>query len=518
MPLILNKSLKISIISLAILILLYITIKFGAEWYISSQLTKKINQDNQLFQVNIENTRFHLYNLSLDLYGINLEAVDKQNSSISGTIAHLDLGSFNLTNFIFNEVIETEAIIITQPDLNFYLKKAEKKSKSESSSGMFSQNVFDKIKVNSIVLRQADFDLSGSMKGNLNMHSFSIENIVLDSASVAGKIPFNYDSALVRIDSLSLQPDSLYRLSTGKIRLARNQLKISGFQYQPQFSKSDYASVFPQRKPMYDVFIDSLTLDSLHWKLPKGQPMQFIVGMLDMDSLNLQMYIDKRVPRDADKKRPMPSQSLKEAPFILTVNQIKTERSKFLYQIQPEKAAETADLFFNGLSMNATNITNDSSLLSNNPQAAFNFDAMFMGAGNLQASFTFNLARQDYPFTAQGNLQPMNFMALDPLLAPLMSVEVDGNLNNFTYNFNGNKEEASGTVDMAYQNMQLNFEEKPGESAPFLQLLSSLVAKNNLQKDNSSHADVSFTKEDERSFFYYWWSGIRKGVRKIVLP
>ena len=513
-----NKSLKIPLIILAILVLLYITIKFGTEWYISSQLTKKINQDNQLFQVKIENTRFHLYNLSLDLYGISLEAVDKSNSSISGSIAHLDLGSLSLTNFIFNEVIETEAIIITQPDLNFYLKKTENKSKSESSAGMFSQNVFDKINVNNIELRQADFDLSGSMKGNLKMHSFSIENIVLDSASVAGKIPFNYDSALVKIDSLSLQPDSLYRLSTGKVRLARNQLKISDFQYQPQFSKNDYASVFPQRKPMYDVFIDSLTLDSLHWKLPQGQPMQFVVGMLDMDSLNLQMYIDKRVPRDADKKRPMPSQALKEAPFILTINQIQTERSKFLYQIKPEKATETADLFFNGLSMNASNITNDSSLLKSNPQASFNFDAMFMGTGNLQASFTFNLVRQDYPFTAKGNLQPINFRALDQLLAPLMSMEVNGDLNNFTYDFSGNNEEASGTVDMAYENMQLNFEEKPGESAPFLQLLSSLIVKNNLQKNNSSHAEVSFTKEEERSFFYYWWSGIRKGVRKTVLP
>ena len=99
-----------------------------------------------------------------------------------------------------------------------------------------------------------------------------------------------------------------------------------------------------------------------------------------------------------------------------------------------------------------------------------------------------------------------------------MSMEVNGDLNNFTYDFSGNNEEASGTVDMAYENMQLNFEEKPGESAPFLQLLSSLIVKNNLQKNNSSHAEVSFTKEEERSFFYYWWSGIRKGVRKTVLP
>jgi len=35
---------------------------------------------------------------------------------------------------------------------------------------------------------------------------------------------------------------------------------------------------------------------------------------------------------------------------------------------------------------------------------------------------------------------------------------------------------------MAYQDMQLIFEEEPGESAPFLKALSSLIAENNLKK------------------------------------
>ncbi len=513
-----NKPLKISLIIFAILIFLYITIKFGTEWYISDQLTKKINHDNQLFQVKIENTRFHLYNLSLDLYDIHFQPVDESSTSISGTIDHLDLGSISLFDFIFNGIIETEAIIIAEPVLDIKIKKSEKSKKKESSAGMFKQDIFDKIRVNKFLVKNADFDLSGTMDGNLNLRSFSLENIVLDSASMADKIPFNYDSAVVRIDSLSLMPDSLYLLSTEQVSLVRNQLKISGFHYKPQFQKSEYATVFPKRKPMYDVFIDAITMDSLHWKLPEGQPMQFVVGMLDLDSLNLQMYIDKHVPRDADKIRPMPSKALQQAPFVLTINQMKADRSNFLYQIQPKDVAETADLFFTNLSINATDISNDSSILANNPDASFNFDSQFMGAGNLQASFTFNMAQQDYPFSAAGNLQPMRFSALNQLLAPLMSIEVDGNLNNFTYNFSGNNETASGTVDMAYQNMQLVFEEKPGESAPILQALSSLVLDNNLEENNSSQAEVTFNKEDERSFFYYWWSGIRKGIKEIVLP
>jgi hypothetical protein len=71
---------------------------------------------------------------------------------------------------------------------------------------------------------------------------------------------------------------------------------------------------------------------------------------------------------------------------------------------------------------------------------------------------------------------------------------------------------------MAYQDMQLIFEEEPGESAPFLKALSSLIAENNLKKNNSSNAEVSFNKTETRSFFYYWWSGIRSGIKDIVLP
>lgn len=514
-----NKPLKISIIVLVILIFLYITIKFATEWYISNQLTKKVNQDNELFQLKIENTRFQLFNLSLDLYDINLQPVDSSNSSISGSIGHLDLGSLSLFNFIFNEVIETKAIVINEPDLDIFMKKSSGKAKNDSSSsGMFSQNIFDKIKVNRIELSQVDLNLSGSMKGNLKMHSFSLQNIVLDSTSIAGKVPFNYDSAVVEIDSLTMQPDSLYRLKTGQISFARNHLKINGFHFQPLFSKSEYASVFPERKPRYDVYIEAIGFDSLHWELPGNEPMHFTVGLLNLDSLNLQMYINKQVPRNADKIRPMPAKALREAPFILTINQVNAQKSKFLYQIQPKDEAGPADLFFANLNMNASNITNDSIILTNNPQASFNFDAMFMGAANLQASFLFNQAQPDYPFSAEGNLRNMNFAALNQLLAPLMSMEVDGNLNSFTYDFKGNNKTANGTVDIAYQNMQLVFEEKPGESAPFLKSLSSLVAENNLKTDNNSKSEVSFSKPEERSFFYYWWSGIRKGVKQTVLP
>lgn len=502
------------------MVILYITLKFGAEWYIGSKLTEKINKDNQLFQVNVENTRVNVFSREVNLYDIVFTPVDSNSSSIEGTLQSLSLGSFDISNFLFNEIIESEAIILKQPKLNVNLKKSDnkEKEKNKSSKGLFSQNIFEKIKVHRILLQEANVDFSGSLNSNLQLRSFSLQNIVVDSASMAGKVPFNYDSVIVKIDSLSLQPDSQYKLSTGKINLAQHQLEIDEFSFDPQFTKSEYSSRFPERKPMYDVYIKKIIFDSLYWQLPGGHPMNFTVGNIDMDSLNLQMYIDKNVPRNADKIRPMPSKALADASFLLNINSINTTNSKFLYQIQPKDAANTGDLFFTNLKMNATNITNDSSILADNPEARFDFDAKFMGAGNLKAVFTFNLASNDYPFSASGNLAPVNFAALDPLIGPLMSLEANGNLNNLTYNFSGNQESAGGTVDMAYQNMQLIFKEKPGESAPILKALSSLVLENNLKRDNSSNADVSFNKEDTRSFFYYWWSGIRGGIKDIVLP
>ena len=214
----------------------------------------------------------------------------------------------------------------------------------------------------------------------------------------------------------------------------------------------------------------------------------------------------------------MPAKALKDMPFLLTIEEFIVDNSVFLYQIRPEDVDEFADIRFTDLFLHGYHITNDSTLLDEDQESDFDINAKFMNNSNLQASFSFNLVQDDFPFTAEGNLDPMDFSQINAIIRPLLSVETTGNLDNLTYSFDGNENNASGTVDMAYKNLQIIFQEEPNESAPILKALSSVVAENNLKTNNSKVAQVEFNKEEVRGFFYYWWSGIREGIKQTVLP
>jgi len=514
----LKKSLKISLFIVGGLVLLFLIIKFGSEWYISEKLTDKINQDNKMFQVDVEDVEVDLFNQIVTFTSIKFQPVDSSSSSVEGNVDRIELGSFDITGFLFNGVIKTNQIDINAPELTYVARKASKTKKQDSTSGgLFKQDIFDRIKVKKLTIDNGNLKLAGTLKGSYKLDRFSLENIVVDSASMAKKIPFNYDSALMRVDSISYQPDSLYRLASSQITYDAHQLSIQDFQLIPLVDQSQYVETFAKRKPLYDIFTSSILIDSLYWEMPVGEKVSFTTAQLNLDSLNLALFIDKRVPAN-QQKVPMPSQSLQKLPFLMTINAINVNNSILNYSIRPEDNPEVAELVFSDISIDGDHITNDSSLLANQPSANFEINAVFMKKSKFKGSFSFNMVKNDYPFTASGNLAPFLMHQVNSLTRPLLSVELNGSLNNLTYDFSGNSDTASGSVDLAYQDLKITFQEKPNKSAPILQALSELVVNNNVKQANNQVAKVDFDKDPTKGFFDYWWTGLESGIKKTLLP
>ena len=514
-----KKPVKVILIVLGSVVVLWLILKFGAEWYLSDQLTKKINESNQTFQVEVEDVQVSLINQKVILNKVIFHPVDSGTSSVEGTINEVELGSFDITGFLFNGIIKTEEIDINSPRIEYFKrKKSDTTQQKKSSGGLFTQDIFDKIKVKTFSLNDASIKLSGNLRGNLQVGDFTLDNIVVDSTTMTGKLPFNYDSAAIIIDSVAYQPDSLYRISSSQINYSNNSLTISDFNLDALPEKSEFVQIFQQRKPIYHVFSERIILDSLFWHLPANEKMEFTMATLELDSTHIELYVDKRLPVKLNKPKPMPAQALLNLPFLLTIKEFIVDNSVFLYQIRPEDLDELADIRFTDLFLHGYHITNDSTLLDEDQDANFDINAMFMNNSNIEASFSFNLVQNDYPFTAEGNLDPMNFSQINAIIRPLLSVEVNGDLKNLTYTFDGNENNASGTVDLSYEELQIKFAEAPDESAPILKALSSIVAENNLERNNNKVAHVNFEKEKMRGFFYYWWSGIQEGIKHTVLP
>ncbi len=300
-----------------------------------------------------------------------------------------------------------------------------------------------------------------------------------------------------------------------RIGITNRSIDIDSFLVKPVLSRDKFMKAKGKQIDYIEAFIPSLKFRGIDWYT-------FPSPTLRLDKMDIQLvaklYRDKRMPFRQSKEIPLPAHLLHRIPVSLTVDTLEVKKSFVSYEEMPEHGDSTGLIFFDELNARILHLHNNNRL---NVDSRMHATARFMGAGDLDAHFTFPHDTLQ-PYRVAGTLRNMRMSSVNKMLGAAAMIKVEsGTMRNLKFNFTYNNNSSSGDVSLDYEGLKVlslrqNRKNEQSVSRIKTALLNALVLGkkvNEQHKDDFRTGTVSFERDKQRSVFNYWWKSILSGVK-----
>jgi hypothetical protein len=333
-----------------------------------------------------------------------------------------------------------------------------------------------------------------------------------------------------RLNSSHLQPrleaavaastDSLYRVRIGRshFSLLGRSFRIADFELFPD------TAAFALRKQAgrpehtrYRVAAASLRLDGLGlWRFFRRQ---LSAGSAAVDSLRLDIEVDRTLPRGPPTPATLPHQALQEGrPF--RIDRLRITRSQILFTERASDGARFGRLPFTDLEATITNVSNDPVLMSFASPCEIDIRTRFAAASAMLARFQYDLAAKRLNLAYRVSFGRMPAAALNPFLVDLEGVRLrEGMLDSADLNVLVRDDLARGNLKLLYHDLEVETLDKVSRGRGLNDKVQTFIFNHfKLQSENPEDgkpalvAAIRYQRAPETPLFKFLWLTLRGGV------
>jgi hypothetical protein len=250
-----------------------------------------------------------------------------------------------------------------------------------------------------------------------------------------------------------------------------------------------------------------------------------------LEKFNLYAFRDKKPPFQHGVVKPMPITMLRTLPLSLRIQQLNLEQSTIAYEEWNDKTEKQGKVELMVTNSRVKNIKTGTippywigdSLGSDKENPQENTDSLqFLGNGTFMKDIPFqieiNFAYTDTTDGFQVYLLagPASLTTLNSMLPPLASLYIKkGRMSQLKMMVSGDREKASGTMQVRYQGLQIRLLRKGDpEKKGFFAGIAGFLANQFILKHQNQYRVSPFTyyRNEEKSFFNYLVKNITKGI------
>lgn len=372
------------------------------------------------------------------------------------------------------------------------------------------------------------YDLSGDSVIHQAIPSCSIriKNILVDSIHQGQKRLFNADDISIKLDSISFKTkNGLNVISLGEIGLSTgmNQLYVKNFHLIPQYNRYDYTRKLGFQTDRMDIQVGLIKLQRLNLR-ELILNTKLIAGFLEINSLVMDNYRDKRVPRKPGFHPTMPQDGLRNLKIYLKIDTVSLKNGKVTYAEQVNKEAGT--IFFDKIEGMLSGLTNDSVLLQAGLVSELKGTAYLMGKGKLDATVWFNFGDKRNLFTFAANIGPFDLKEINPMLTKLLPAEVkSGKVKQLIIpKVFANNDFARGKLLFYYNNLSVSMKSDKVSTwnsikTGVINFVANDIIVNN---DNPSKSGkmktgiIYFQRDKEKGIINFLWKSTLSGLKSTM--
>jgi len=445
----------------------------------------------EIEEINVSNSKIKLHN-STDFDNINLKIKKINNQK--------------------NNQINIDLIEINKPTIVSH--SFDKKTNSTKNPTQFNEQ----IEIKSIKINEANYTLNATKnkqhKLKVNNINTSLSNVKINAETSLNKIPFVYDTLVVKANSLNSNSDPFYTYNTGNISYNNGNLNVSNFSMKPKLTRDKFVKQLKTERDLY-----TITAAKINGKIDlgfQGNDFYFKSNKINVNQVYANIYRNK-IPPDDNKIKKLYSQILRDLKFILEIQELDIVNSTLDYEEETEKSDKAGKLTFTNFTANIQNI-NSGFKKTKLPDTNINITCNFMNDSKLKAFWSFNpLNRQD-KFNINGSINNFSTERMSPFTRPYLHASVSGLMQEIRFNFNGNNIDAKGTFGLKYENLKVTvYNPKTGKERKTINALGNLLLKSNT-KDEFKEVDIKkVERNQDRSFFNFFWLCIEQGLKQTIL-
>ena len=441
--------LKIFLWFLAVIVLLVgITFAVGYFYYskiIRTYLIETVNRNTKgLYQAEIGSLSLNLIagNITVNRFSLLPDTAYYRAHSNTDTLSPLlikfSINQFRIRGFkvmeaVRNRRIDVKGIHFIGPEVTVFRMKMPPKDTSEKKKEKMTAIPLPKgltsIEIGEFVIENAKLEFVDCSKDSITRNSFptcniTVRHILVDSAHQGKRRLFNADDISIMLGEYSLpMKNGMNKLSFGEIGLstASREVYVKNFHLEPLYNKHDYTRKLGYQTDWADVRISRINFKrmDLHKLLFEGKLM---AGLLQIDSIALDDYRDKRIPPRPGFKPPMPQEGIRKLKTYLRIDTVLLKNGKINYAEQTGEVPGT--LFFDKANVTFTGLTNDSVLLKAGLISELRGTLYLMGTGKIDATVRLNFADMRNSFTFSAQMGPFDLVNVNPMVTNLLPAKV----------------------------------------------------------------------------------------------
>nr|WP_315241374.1 hypothetical protein [uncultured Flavobacterium sp.] len=514
------KKIAIALISL---FLLGIFLDIGLNYWIKKQLPIIIHEkNNTVYNINYEKIEVSLWSRNIYAQTLLISPKNQPKDSKNGLFSKIEsitIEHFNIWDLAFNDVIQAESIIINKPRVILYKKGEKLLNNSKSIKSEILEPFRKMIAVSNIYLNDGTVDVVSldSEKPILSIKKIilKLEGILLTDATLKEKIPIQYKSYALVIDSLFFRTSAFYHMNIGKISTGKNFLKINNFSYIPQFNRPDFIKQLKKEKDINILKFDSAQVAKMNWGF-KNDRFFFKANSIVINHFDANIYRGKMPANDLSKKY-LYNHLLRNIKFPLEIDTLQVLKSKLVYEEEKNFSKGPGVLNFDKFNLQATNIKSGFGLKKTD-DVKIKVNCIFMKTSPLDVDWSFNVLDKKDSFHIQGVISNFDIAAIERFSKPYMNASFTGVFNKYRFNFYGNDDAVKGNASLDYDDLKVKLYKKknPEKVAKLKSAIVNLIVKND-SKDKVKNADVELKRIQEKSFYNFLWRSIAESLKKILI-
>ncbi len=365
-----------------------------------------------------------------------------------------------------------------------------------------------------------------------SLHRFYIHQELLETlgnpdtglAKPARNLWFADDIVLQLKDYQWRMQDSLLVAKAAEIGLStkKSNLTVKSFELVPRFENEEIPAYFPYQKTWASGRIPLITIQHIDFEKLVGEH-AFEAGVVNIQSPHFVLFRDKRLPRDLSRQPPMLQEMLLDLKLPVKVDTVSVFDGFVSYGEQVEGADRSGTITFEKFNATLHQATNYPDLVEQNVMLSLDANTYLMGQALLQVNLRFPMGTSDGPFSVTGSLGSMDLTYLNAMLEPTAFVHIKkGYSHGMHFQFVGNKEKSSGTMQFNYNDLSILLVDKQTGASGLDERVGSFLANAFVVKSDNPKAvflrlgRIAYERDPSLSVFNYWWRSLLSGIKSSI--
>lgn len=523
-----KKALKIIGIVVLVLVVLFFGAKIWLGHKIKNTIESKVTEMTQgLVHMDVGRVKLRLIGRSVELKDIRITSEQVETDSvrlpfkqINGQIERIKLSGIHYQNKDSLMKISARKLAIDIDSLAVGMAEANRQSSNPKQSAQSEriQLQLDKIDIFAGQIGCKMTQPKDTVSYDLKDLRFKLMDGRFDTAKEAGKAPFSCSDVRLSFDkfqNLFAAKTQLLEVDSLDIRGEDGIISVGKVNLLPLYSKAEFALKAPGHTDWTK--IQATGVYCTRFDLQK----LLQDGILKIDSVSIggaeiSSYKNRKIDQKKKVKR-LFYQSVQELGVPVAIGRIELNHINVEYQEMSKNGLTPGTITFNDLNGVFSGLTN----IVNPEQPYYTLQAQgkLLDQAKIHATFRLPVDSLNQHFEVEGGLAAMPMTALNPMIEPLVKVQItSGEITELKFKIEGNSMKSKTDMLFLYGGLKIRvMKEKDGElkTASFITTLANgLIAKENNPDHRGIRRAVGVAERDiYRSQFNYLWRSLLSGLK-----